>query len=98
MNWMGKLSPDDCVTIGRCKISRLLFADNLVSLVSSESGLQHALNGFAALYDIAKMKISSSKTEVLHLSTNFFKCFLLVGGLIFKANGEVQEFWGRIHE
>ena len=31
MNWMDKLSrTDECVTIGRCKISRLVFADDLV--------------------------------------------------------------------
>ena len=56
---MDKLSrTDERVTIGRCKISRLLFADNLVLLASSESGLQLALNGFAAACDIAGMKIS----------------------------------------
>ena len=36
---------DECFTIiGICKISRLLFADNLVLLSSTESGLQRALN------------------------------------------------------
>ena len=64
--WMDKLSrTDECVTIGRCKISRLLFADDLVLLASSESGLQHALNGSAATCDIAGVKISTSKTEIL---------------------------------
>ena len=49
INWMDKLSrTDEFVTIGICKISRLVFADDLVLLVSSEYGLQHALNGFAA--------------------------------------------------
>ena len=88
MNWMDKLSrTDECVTIGRCKICRLLFADDLVLLVSSESGLQHALNGFAAARNIAGMKISTSKTsktsktEVLHLSRNPDQCFLQVGGV-----------------
>ena len=61
MNWMDKLRrTDECVTIGRYKISRLLFADDLVLLAFSESGLQHALNGFAAACDIAEMKISTS--------------------------------------
>ena len=39
---------------GRCKISRMLFADDLVLLASSESGLQHAINGFAAACGIAE--------------------------------------------
>ena len=66
MNWMDKLSQtDECVTIGRCKISQLVFADDVVLLASLESGLQHALSGFAAACNIALMKISMSKTKVL---------------------------------
>ena len=88
--WMDKLSrTDECVTIGRCKISRLLFADDLVLLASSESGLQHGLNGFAAACDIAGMKISTSKTEVLHLSRNPVRCSLQVGGVSLK---QVEKF------
>ena len=65
MNWMDKLSgTDECVTIGSSKISWLLFADDLVLLASSESGLQHSLNNFAAACDIAGIKISTSKTKV----------------------------------
>ena len=49
LNWINKLSrTDECVTIGRCKISRLLFVDDLVLLASSESGLQ--TNKMALLY------------------------------------------------
>ena len=46
INWMeNNLSrTEESVTIRKCKISRLLFADDLVLLVSSESVLQHALN------------------------------------------------------
>ena len=55
-NWIDKLSrTDECVTIRRCKISWLLFADDLVLLASSESGLQHSLNGFATARDITGM-------------------------------------------
>ena len=62
---MDKLSQtDECVTIGRCKISWLLTADYLVLLASYESGLQDALNDFAAACDIAGMKIGTSKTKV----------------------------------
>ena len=87
---MDKLSrTDECVTIGRCKISRLLFADDLVLLASSESGLQHAINGFAAACDIARMKISTSKTEVLHLSRSPVQCSLQVGGVSLK---QVKKF------
>ena len=87
---MDKLSrSDECVTIGRCRISRLLFADDLVLLASSESGLQHALNGFAAACDIAGMEISTSKSEVLHLSRNSVQCPLQVGGVSLK---QVEKF------
>ena len=43
MNWIEKCSKaDECVTIGSCKISRLLFADDLVLLTSTESGVHRA--------------------------------------------------------
>ena len=46
-----------------------------------ESGLQHALNDFAAACDIAGMKISTSKTEVLHFLRNLVQCSLQVSGV-----------------
>ena len=77
MNWIDKCSPaDECATIGNCKISRLLFADDLVLLSSTESGLQRALNSFADACNTAGMKISTAKTEVLHLSRNPDQCVL----------------------
>ena len=45
---------------------------------------------FAAACDIAGMKISTSKTEVLHLSRNPLQCFLQVGGVLLKQVGEVK--------
>ena len=43
MNWINKCSQaDECTTIGKRKISRLLFADDLVLLSSIESDLQRA--------------------------------------------------------
>ena len=90
MNWMDKLSrTDGCVTIGKCKFSRLLFPDDLVLLPFSESGLQHALNGFAAECDIAGIKISISNTEVLHHSIYPVQCSLQVGGVSLK---QVEKF------
>ena len=74
LHWIDKCSQaDECTTIGNCKISRLLFADDLVLLSSTESGLQRALNSFAD-----GMKISTSKTEVLQLSRNPDQCVLQV--------------------
>ena len=49
------------VTIGRCKIRRLTFEDNSVSLASSESGSQHALNGFAVTCSIDGIKSAFPK-------------------------------------
>ena len=85
MNWIDKCSQaDECVTIGNCKISRLLFADDLVMLSSTESGLQRALNSFADVCNTAGMKISTAKTEVLHLSRNPGQCVLQVNGATLK--------------
>ena len=48
--------------IGNCKISRLIFADDLVLFSSTESGLKHALNSLADARDTAGMKIITAKT------------------------------------
>ena len=90
MNWIDKCSQaDECATIGNCKISRLLFADDLVLLSSTESGLQRALNSFADACNTAGMKISTAKTEVLHLSRNPNQCVLQVNGATLK---QVEKF------
>ena len=85
MNWIDKCSQaDECATIGNCKISRLLFANDLVLLSSTESGLQRALNSFADACNTAGMKISTAKTKVLHLSRNPDQCLLQVNGATLK--------------
>ena len=66
--------------IGNCKISRLLCADDLVLFSSTKLGLQRALNSFADAYDTAGMRITSAKTEVVHLSRNPDQCLLQVNG------------------
>ena len=77
MNWIDKCSQaDEFATIGDCKISRLLFANDLVQLSSTESGLQRTLNSFADACNTAGIKISTAKTEVLHLSRNPDQCVL----------------------
>ena len=90
MNWIDKYSQaNECATIGNCKITRLLFADDLVLLSSTESGLQRALNSFADACNTAGMKISTAKTEVLHLSRNPDQCVLQVNGATLK---QVENF------
>ena len=57
---------DQGVTIARCRIKRLLFADNLVLLESSEQGLQHALHRFSAAYHKSEWK-SALKIRIMSL-------------------------------
>ena len=90
MNWIDKCSQaDECATTGNCEISRLLFADDLVLLSFTESGLQRALNSFADACNTAGWKISTAKTEVLHLSRNPDQCVLQVNGATLK---QVEKF------
>ena len=90
VNWIENCSQtDECATIGNCKISRLLFADDLVLLSSTEFGLQRGLNSFADACDIAGMEINPAKTEVLHLSRNPYQCVLQVNGSTLK---QVEKF------
>ena len=100
MNWIDKCSQadDECAMIGNCKISRLLFADDLVLLSSTESGLQRALNSFADACNTAEMKISTAKTEVLHLSRNPDQCVLQVNGATLKQVEKFKYLWGCIYE
>ena len=56
--------------MGNRKISRLLFADDLVLLSFTESGLHCAVDSFADARDTAGMKISRTKTKILHRSRN----------------------------
>ena len=67
-------------------------------MASSESGLQHALNGFVAGCEIAGIKISTPKTEVLHLLRNPDQKFSANWRCIIEAGREVQVSWDRIHE
>ena len=81
MNWIDKCrQADECASIGNCKISPLLFADDLVLLSSTESDLQRVLNSFADACNTAGMKISTAKIEILHLSRNPDQCVLQVNG------------------
>jgi len=58
------------VTVGSCKINRLLFVDNLVLLASSEQGLQDEFDWFSAACNQTGMKISTKQTKIFCLSRN----------------------------
>jgi len=68
------------VTVGNCKINRLLIAEDLVLLAFSDQGLQHALGRFTAACGQTGMKISTKKTEVLCFSRRPSQCTLQVSG------------------
>ena len=61
----------------------------MVLLSSTESGIQRALNNFADACNTAGMKISTTETEVLHLSRNPDQCVLQVNGATLK---QVEKF------
>ena len=56
---------DSCggVKIGDCTVQRLLFADDLVLLDFTQTGLLQALDRFSDACYVAGMKISTTKTE-----------------------------------
>ena len=82
MNSIDKCSQAD--EYGNCKISHLLFADELVLLSSTESGLQRALKSLGDACDTARMKFSTVKTEVLHLSGNYGQYVVQMNGATLK--------------
>ena len=109
MNWIDKCrQANECASMGNCKISPLLYADDLVLLSSTESSLQRASHSFAGASNTAGMKTSTAKIEVLHFSRNSDQCVLQVNGATLKqvekfkylgvAGREVQVSWGYIHE
>ena len=69
------------VKIGECTVQRLLFADDLVLLDSTQNGLQQALDKFSDACSVAGMKISSTKTETMCLSRQPKQCSLQIDGV-----------------
>jgi len=59
-------------------VNRLLFADHVVLLESSEQSFLHAVDQFSAACDKTAMNISTRKIEVLCLSRNRSECMLKV--------------------
>ena len=55
------------VKIGDYTVQRLLFADDLVLLGSTQNGLQQVFDRFSDACSAAKMKTSTTKTETMCL-------------------------------
>ena len=76
----------DRVKIGECAVQRLLFADDLVLLDSTQNGLQQALDRFSDACFVAGMKIGTTKTETTCLSGLPKQCSLHIGGVLLKQS------------
>ena len=91
MDRIGKKS--ECcggVKIGECTVQRLLLADDLVLLNSSQNGLQQALDRFLDACSVAGLKISSTKTETMCLSRQPKQCSLQIGGVPLKQSDKFK--------
>jgi len=89
---------DEGATVGSCRINRLLFADDLVLLASSQHSLQHVLDRFSAACDRAGMKISTKITEVLCFSTNPRQCMLRAAIHCKRWSSSTQGWYLRVAE
>ena len=78
------------VKIGECTVQRLLFADDLVLLDSTQNGFQQALDRFSDACSVAGMKISTTKTETMCLSRQSKQCSLQVDGVPLKQSGKFK--------
>ena len=74
------------VKIGVCTVQRLLFADDLVLLDSTQNGLQQALDRFSDACSVAGMKISITKAETMCLSKQPKQFSLQIDGVLLKQS------------
>ena len=74
------------VKSGDCTVQRLLFANDLVLLDSTQNGLQQALDRFSDACSVAGMKISTTKTETMCLSRQPKQCSLQIDGVPLKLS------------
>ena len=72
--------------IGECTVQRLVFADDLALLDSTQNGLQQALDRFSDACSVAGMKTSSTKTETMCLSRQPKQCSLQIDGIPLKQS------------
>ena len=83
MNWIDNNSRvNESVIVESCRINRLLFANDLLLLVSSEQGLQNALDRFSAACNQWEWKLTlkSEKFDAIYHSRKPVQCKLQVSG------------------
>ena len=64
------------VQFGDLRIGSLLFADDVVLLASLAHDFQLLRNGFISQCEVARMRISNSKSEAMVLSQSKVECLL----------------------
>ena len=74
------------VQIGECTVQRLLFADDLVLLDSTQNGPQQALDRFSDACSVSEINISTTKTETMCLSRQPKQCSLQIDGVPLKQS------------
>ncbi|KAK3575515.1 hypothetical protein QTP86_029266 [Hemibagrus guttatus] len=84
INFMDRISRHsqglEGVRFGDHRILLLLFADGVVLLAPSRQDLQHALGHFEAEYEVAGMRVTTSKSETMVLNRKKVACTLQAGG------------------
>ena len=78
------------VKIGDCTVQRLLLADDLEVLDSTQNSLKQALDRFSDACSVARMKISSTKTETMCLSRQPKQSSLQIDGVPLKQSQKLK--------
>ena len=69
------------MSVPRLEIAKSVVCYSLMIGSATESGLLRALKSFTDACNIAGIKISTAKTEVLHVSRSSDQCMLQVNGV-----------------
>ena len=79
--------------VGDLMMASLLFADDVVLMASSTVDLQHSLEQFTAECEAAGMRISTSKSEAMVLSSKVVDYLLQVGNVFLPQMKEFKYLW-----
>ena len=95
--WMVYISShsrvDEGVTVGSYRFNLFIFADDLLRLVSSEQGIQHAFDRFSAACKQGGLKISTNKPRY-YVSRRPIQCALQISSNTFSWHKwQIYDFW-----